>query len=150
MKNFISVLLLFVITTVSCAQTNAIENFSWLLGDWQRTNNQAGKLTSESWKFSEQKYQGLGVTVVDSDTVFYENMALTNIENTLYLVVNTPQHEKPVHFKITAQSKDSFTAENPDNDFPKKIHYQKNNEGLKAIISGGGKDIEFIFKKAKD
>ena len=148
MKNFTSILLLLVITIVSCAQNNENENFSWLLGDWQRTNNQVGKTTTESWELSEQKYHGLGVTTVGQDTVFFENMTLTNIENEMFLVVSTPQHEVPVHFKITSHSNNSFTAENPGNDFPKKIIYKKTDQGLLATISSGDKKVDFAFKRA--
>jgi len=122
--------------------------FSWLLGDWQRTNNQAGKITTESWELSGQKYHGLGVTVAGSDTVFFENMNLTSIENEMFLIVNTPQHEIPVRFKITDHSNESFTAENPDNDFPKKIIYKKTKEGLLATVSSGDKKVNFVFEKA--
>jgi hypothetical protein len=150
MKNFTSMILLLVITSVGCTQSIENKDFSWLLGDWQRTNNEAGQLTTESWEFSQKEYQGLGVTVVGSDTVFFENISLTNIENQMFLVVETPEHGDPVQFKITSQTNESFTAENPENDFPKKIIYKKTKEGLLATVSNDERTIDFTFIPAKN
>jgi len=147
---FLATLFLVIISIITHAQPSQNENFTWLLGDWHRTNNQAGKITTETWRLSEMEYRGLGVTVEGQDTVFFENMALINIENEMFLVVSTPEHEVAVHFKITAQSNESFTAENPDNDFPKKIIYKKTNQGLLATVSGGDKKIDFVFERVED
>ena len=147
---FLAILFLATVSTMTHAQPSQNENFTWLLGDWQRTNNQAGKITMETWEFSEQEYRGLGVTVEGQDTVFFENMALTHIEDEMFLVVSTPEHGVAVHFKITAHSKSSFIAENPDNDFPKKIIYRKTNQGLLATVSGGDQKIDFVFERIED
>lgn len=147
---FLTTLLLATVSTITYAQPSQNENFEWLLGDWQRLNNQAGKMTTESWALSGLGYHGLGVTVEGQDTVFFENMALTHIEAEMFLVVSTPEHEIAVHFKITAQSHESFTAENPDNDFPKKIIYRKTDQGLLATVSSGDKKIDFVFERAEN
>ena len=147
---FLATLFLAIVSTISIAQPSQNENLTWLLGDWQRTNNQAGKVTTETWTLSEQEYHGLGVTVEGQDTVFFEHMGLTHIDNDMFLVVSTPEHEVAVHFKITAQSNESFTAQNRDNDFPKKIIYRKTDQGLLATISSGDKKIDFVFERIED
>jgi len=147
---FLAILFLATVSTMTHAQPSQNHNFTWLLGDWQRTNNQAGKITTETWELSKQEYLGLGVTIEGQDTVFFENMTLTKIENEIFLVVSTPQHQVAVHFKITAHSKCSFVAENPDNDFPKKIIYKKTDQGLLATVSGGDQKIDFVFERIED
>ena len=150
MKILISTLLIITITTISHAQTKDAQDFSWLLGDWQRTNNQVDEITTETWEISGQEYHGLGITLEGSDTVFFEHMTLKNIEDQMHLVVSTPEHNVAVEFKITSNDNKSFIAENPDNDFPKKIIYNKTNEGLLATISSGDKKIEFVFERISD
>jgi hypothetical protein len=43
----------------------------------------------------------------------------------------------------------SFTCENPEHDFSKKIVYQKDGDKLKATISGDGGSIDYFFEKVQ-
>lgn len=46
----------------------------WLLGDWQRTNDEEGKSTFETWEqVNDSTYVGMGYTLMDKDTVFKGN-----------------------------------------------------------------------------
>jgi hypothetical protein len=46
------------------ASTYNSENFDWLLGKWQRTNEKQGKTTFENWeKISDSEYSGIGFTI---------------------------------------------------------------------------------------
>ncbi len=152
MKKFAITLLLILTASLSYGQTTTNHNFDWLLGDWLRTNNQPHKTTTESWeRISDKEYKGMGITIQNQDTVFYEDMRLSYVGNDMFLIVSTPDSkDDAIQFKITSQNEHSFTAENPNNDFPKKIEYRKSDQGIKAIISGGGPKIDFLFVKVED
>lgn len=123
-------------------------NFSWLLGSWQRVNEKEGRQTYEHWeKDSEDLYLGMGCTLKEGDTIWKENLKLRKSGNNWNFEVKGKGETTPTIFVLTKIEKESFVCENPENEFPKVISYQKSNLGLSAIISGGGNDIAFEFKK---
>ena len=56
---------------------------------------------------------------------------------------------KPVEFKMSAATPDSFVFENPAHDFPKKIIYQfvRGKNQILASIEGNGKRMEWLYSK---
>ena len=48
-------------------------------------------------------------------------------------------------FKVAKSDGQSFTCENPENDFPKSISYRKARTELHAEMSGGGTSVKFLF-----
>lgn len=129
------------------AQTD-LNKLSWLEGSWSRTNGKPGRSTHEHWtKISNAAWKGLGVTLHGSDTAFVEKMKLISKDGSLYYVADVPENKRLVYFKFTEMTDTSFTCENPDHDFPKKIIYILNGNLLKATISGNGKSIEYLFEK---
>lgn len=123
-------------------------NFSWLLGSWQRVNERDGKQTFEHWKqASKDLYLGMGCTLKEGDTIWKETIELRKLGKNWNFEVKGKGETKPTIFAITRIEKESFVCENPENEFPKLISYQKSITGLSAIISGGGPDITFEFKK---
>jgi hypothetical protein len=80
------------------------------------------------------------------DTTFVEILSIVEINDTLfYKVVGV--NENPTLFKFTEQTETSFTCENPENEFPKKIQYSLENGVLKAVISAGETRVGFEFVK---
>lgn len=75
MKRFI--LIAFAVTLmVSCnsGPKAGNESFDWLLGKWERTNENEGRQTIEMWsKVTDSEYKGYGATLQDGDTLWYEN-----------------------------------------------------------------------------
>ena len=57
----------------------------------------------------------------------------------------TGVHEAPVKFRIVAVQPSGLIAENPDNEFPKKIQYMLTGSGLRAVISDQQNEIAFEF-----
>jgi len=124
------------------------ENFSWLLGSWQRVNEKEGQQTYEHWeKASKALYLGIGCTIKEGDTIWKENLALRKAGKNWNFEVKGKGESRPTVFVLTKIEKESFVCENPENEFPKVISYQKSTTGLSAIISGGGDDIAFEFIK---
>lgn len=155
MKTYFTLILLLSCWVPSFSQSEEVpsleENFSWILGDWKRTNGDVKNTTRESWeKVSSLEWKGVGLTTQGTDTVFMEHMQLTIQQGEHYLNINTFQSDDITSFKITQFDDVSFVAENPANEFPKKIFYRKTDRGIKATISGGGKTIDFVFEKLVD
>ena len=116
----------------------------FLLGYWNRVNDQPEKKTFEIWR---SDFTGIGYTMQGKDTTFVEILSIEEINDTLYYKV-VGVNENPTLFKFTEQTETSFTCENPENEFPKKIQYSLENNQLKAVISAGEDAIEFVFMKS--
>ncbi len=126
--------------------TTTINNLDWLLGSWNRTNNEEGKKTFEYWtKKSPEEYVGLGYTLQGQDTVFKEEMRLLKSNMAWKFEVITAGDKASTIFPITKKTKDSFVCENQANEFPKKIEYYMNGKNLEAKISGGDMEVLFTF-----
>lgn len=133
------------------AQETVAQKFKklqWLTGKWIRTNNKPGQSGYETWeKVNELKLSGKGVTLKGKKVHFIEQLQLISKENDLFYVVKVSGELKPTYFKLTSLTKDSFTCENPEHDFPKKISYKKEGNKIKAVISGDGQQMDYLFTK---
>ncbi len=155
-------LVLIVSFVLSCHETNEgiektetavpeIESFDWLLGNWQRTNEEEGKQTFEHWeKKSDSEYLGFGFTMEETDTISFENIRLIKTDTSWAIEVNLPEEAQATVFELTEIDETGFTCENEANEFPKKITYFKEGNALKAIISGGDMEISFDFEKVEE
>ncbi len=152
MKYFLFV---FVIFLTGCKDNNKLAetskdadiNADWLLGNWERINEQEGIRTFENWsKSTNNGYEGIGWTMQNDDTIFKEILRLAERDNQWNLEVSEV-NDTPTPFRITNYSDESFVSENEENEFPKKIQYRRKGEQLVATISNPGREIDFIFKK---
>ena len=165
MKRYLRIIILIIMPTLffsSCIENNnkgtkikveekiSNENFDWLLGKWERTNDEEGKQTFENWgKVNDLEYKGFGWTVQNSDTIFQEKIKLAKSKDSWILGVISPEETDYTNFKVIQISKESFTCENPEIDFPSKIKYWKDGKEIKALVSGKDMEITFEFKKTK-
>jgi len=83
-----------------------------------------------------------------SDTAFVEKLGIIVRDGDLFYVADVPENQQPVYFRLTEIKQNSFTCENPEHDFPKKLAYSLKGNKLHAIISGDGKSMEFFFEKS--
>jgi hypothetical protein len=134
--------------SVSKSAHSTIDQLKWLEGTWTRTNSKAGQSGLEMWKkVSPTELSGRGITMHGSDTAFVEKLRIVARDGNLFYVADVPENQKPVYFRVTEIKQNSFTCENPEHDFPKKIAYCLKGNKLQAIISGNGKSMEFLFEK---
>ncbi|MEQ9403007.1 MAG: DUF6265 family protein [Cyclobacteriaceae bacterium] len=145
MKLFATLIMLFVGQLVF---SQSVKDLKWLAAKWERVNVKAGQTAFEVWeKTGKEQLSGQGITLRGTDTVFIEKLSILMKEGDLYYVAEVSQNQDPTYFKITSASKDGFTCENPEHDFPKKIVYRLSGKDLTAVISGNGKEMGFVFRR---
>ncbi len=153
---YLSIIILFVLANCCQAQNNnsqlgssSVSQLKWLEGKWLRVNNRPGRTSYETWNTaSSTSMDGLGITLMNSDTTFRENLKIIAKDDKLFYVAEVAHNAAPVYFEIEITGKYSFTSHNPDHDFPKQIAYKLDKDRLTATISGDGKSIDFVFQKA--
>lgn len=120
--------------------------FDWLVGEWERSNGEPDKQTYEYWdKTHDTIYSGLGYTILKEDTTFKEHLRLVKVDENWRLHVLSKEQGIATKFEVTSMSQDGFVAENPNNEFPKKIEYFREKETLKARISNSEMEVLFEF-----
>jgi hypothetical protein len=136
-------------TTESSFTTD--QSYDWLLGKWQRMNEEAGKATFEYWnKTRENDYAGFGFTLQNGDTIWQERMQLKKDGDAWKLFIESPEDPEPAVFEVASTEKDKFTCANPELAFPKKIQYWKTENGLKATVSNDELEIPFEFRRLEE
>lgn len=144
----IPLLFIFILLTASCDHNTNPEfkDFQFLLGDWERINNQEGFRTYESWKLDEAKnFLGFGFTMQGEDTVFKEYMQILWLDSAFYLKVEGV-NEQATFFYVDKKRINEFSCVNEENEFPKNIAYSLQNEVLTAVISDDSNEIKFTFR----
>ncbi len=154
MKKTLAIILLGVLI-ISCSQTKkkqktikGTENFDWLLGKWKRLNEEEGKETFENWeKVRNIEYSGIGYTMQHGDTIKQEKIRLTKTNGKWNLIVTVPEEPQSITFNGINHSKDEFSCENKEIDFPNTIKYWKSGNKMNAMVSG--KEIKILFEFEK-
>ncbi len=141
--------LMFLVFQACCPSSKEEKkNFDWLVGEWERANEEEGRSTFENWKKeNDSTYVGFGFTLKGQDTVWYENTIFATRDGMWKLQVSLKDSEASVDFKATNFDENSFVVENPENDFPKVITYKKEGEKLIAEISDADMKIGYDFVK---
>lgn len=128
--------------------TTKSENFNWLLGNWQRTNEEQGKTTFENWqKNNDSEYNGIGFTIQNNDTISKEKMKIVNVDGKWNLLVKTQEEKDFIRFEMPEIQDDKFECKNDTLDFPKLIKYWKNGNKINALVSGDNLNLSFEFKR---
>lgn len=123
-------------------------DFDFLLGEWNRTNDEEGKKTFENWKKeNDSTYIGVSFTLKDSDTIWQENTILSPIDGIWYYQVKMRGDKESTNFKVIDYENNSFTSENKQNEFPKTIRYWKKDQTLNAEIADDEIKVPFVFEK---
>lgn len=130
-------------------EQNPVQNdFDFLLGNWERTNDQEGKKTFEKWeKQNDTMYKGHSFTMQKNDTVWQEFVTLSPIDGIWFYQVSMPDSNQSTDFKLTEKTNNAFSCENPENEFPKVINYSMKENNLYAEISAKENKVSFEFKK---
>jgi len=143
MKRFI-LLTTVIILVSSCKKNKEVNSLQWLIGKWERTNNSdTTKTTYEIWN---KNLSGTSITIKDGDTIFIENFSIVKTEDKKYLQISG-MNGQPSFFEFTNENDNSFTCVNPQNQFPKKISYNLENNQLHSKVENNDFSVDFLFKK---
>lgn len=124
--------------------------FAWLEGTWKNRNRAAYEVWTKGK--GDVLFHGLSYKIsAKSDTVITEEIKFIREGEKFLYIPDVAGDQGPIRFIVTDFSSNGFVAENPAHDFPKKIIYRyfKDENQLKATISGNGKSIDFNFEKIK-
>lgn len=135
--------LLICIIFISCGKEELKEP-TFLIGYWNRQNDKTNQNTYEIWN---KDLTGIGFTLANNDTIFKEVLSIVKMKDSLFLKVEGV-NEKPTLFKFIEQTDTSFTCENLQNEFPKKIKYYIESNTLNAKVSNDEFSIDFVFLKS--
>lgn len=141
------ILIAVVILSTFAADANKPEvDFDWLLGHWQRTNEQIGRETFESWKkCSPTHYIGLSYTLEGDKNIWQENMSLMLVDSRWVLAIQMAGEDSSTEFSLRQIGRRYFVIENQYNGFPTSIQYRVEKGNLRAKIAGGDTEIAFDF-----
>ena len=129
--------------------TGEAVTFDWLIGRWERANEEEGKATYEIWtKKGVRDYAGFGYTLENKDTIWQERMRLNMDQGYWVLAIQAHEDPEPVIFRMTQKTDTGFTCENPELEFPKSIQYRKSKGGFEATVSNEETEIAFEFGPA--
>lgn len=142
------IVLAFVFTMCNTKQNENTENFDWLLGKWQRTNEEQGKTTFENWeKINNSEYNGIGFTIQNNDTISQEKMKIVETDGKWNLLVKTLEEKEFIRFEMSEIQQDKFECKNDTLDFPKLIKYWKSGDKINALVSGDNLKLSFEFER---
>ncbi len=130
-KQFLTILLISSLLSCKKQEQNTgaylkLQKASWLLGDWENQTKEA--FFNEIWKQkNDSTLSGKSFVIAKKDTVFYENIELVQLNDSLFYIVSVKDQnkEKPVTFYQTSATDSKLVFENPKHDFPNKISYTK-------------------------
>ena len=148
LKITVIVLIALSFTMCNTKQNEKAENFDWLLGKWQRINEEKGKTTFENWeKINNSEYSGIGFTIQNSDTISQEQMKIIEADGKWNLLVKPLEEKEFIRFEMSEIQKDKFEFKNDTLDFPKLIKYWKDGDKINALVSGDSLKRTFEFER---
>lgn len=112
------------------------------------------QILEELWtRPAGQSMLGVGRTVKDGKTEFYEFLQIRERSDGIFYIAE-PNGGKAVSFKLVKVNDNQAIFENPQNDFPQRVIYQRTIDGsLLAILegteSGKPKRVDFAMKRAR-
>src|SRR6476620_6834450 len=115
-----------------------LKKMDWLIGTWEQKLPEG--ILSEEWKKeNDSTYSGKSFFIKEKDTIHMESIVLTQKNDELLYIptVKGQNNDEPVTFKLTSDTENSYSFENPSHDYPQKITYKKvSDNNLLATISG--------------
>jgi hypothetical protein len=115
-----------------------IADLGWFAGDWQMPGG-GRQQVDEHWTVPFGGAMiGMSRTVAGGKMVEFEYLRIVERADGVFYISHPNARMPGTEFKLTRLAPNRATFENPQHDFPKRIHYQRNVDGsLTASIDGG-------------
>jgi hypothetical protein len=130
-----------------------LPDFSWLTGNWCAPPKR-GAVTCETWAPMEKGVMhGKGTTRAAERVTTNETMRITVDDSGIFFHAE-PANQKPADFRAVAFSTEgrSVTFEDRSHDYPQRVRYWRDGEGLRAEISqfDGSKAMQWTFHRTPE
>lgn len=136
---FLSALALLLLPLAPAAAPAASErqdDLAWLAGSW--CGSDGSRLVEETWLLPRQHEAiGMSRTMQGGRMVSFEYMRITKVEGVIRFV-GQPGGDAPTEFPRTAGGEGWIRFENKAHDFPQRIEYRRDGDGLYAEVGGPG------------
>jgi len=125
-----------------------LPEFQWMIEGKERNIYEEWRIENDTLMSSYSYY------VEKGDTSYSETVELKKTGGDIFYIPSVEYNAGPVKFKLISLIKNKAVFENPQNDFPTKIIYEKiSNDRLHAsiegMIEGKLKVIEYNFKRIR-
>ena len=132
-------------------QPTSINDVGWLAGCWEFTRG--NRHVTEQWTSADGGTMlGLSRTINGGKTTEYEFVVIREADGRLEYVAK-PSRQPEAVFTSVRVTGDEAIFENPQHDFPTRIHYRRQADGLLAAIegsiNGSRRTIEFPYRSAR-
>ncbi len=127
------------------------EPATMLAGHWQTAANQKGAYWQEAWnRLDADNWCGLGQTFNHSNNeTGREELRLLRMNGQWFYLAKVSHNPLPVAFALTECTASRLQFDNPAHDFPKRLVYHLQQDGLRVEVSdAAGKGFELQFKRA--
>lgn len=115
------------------AETPSVSDLAWLAGCWASVGGETG--SGEQWTIpAGGTMLGTSRTVREGRTVAFEFLRIREREYGGIVYLASPSGGEATAFELVAVAEDHAVFENPDHDFPQRIVYDRQGDGMTARI----------------
>lgn len=154
-KRSLACLILFILcASFSARAQNSVDSLTWMTGCWELNVPQRQMTIAEHWmKPSGGTLIGMSRTVRGGKTTGFEYLRIVTTDSGIDYVARPSSSKEETRFKLVKSSASEAVFENPAHDFPQRIIYRSQPDGLFARIEGeeNGKlnGMDIPMKRAK-
>lgn len=156
MKNPLRAMLVVAVCSPAIAQAgncDSLEPLRWLLGDWAADGSKSS--FHETWaEFGPRTFEGTGVERLKSDGTVKsgEVLRLVEMAGEVFYISKVTHNQLPVAFRLSECEADRFVFVNPGHDFPRRLEYQRGEQGALTVRvnDGGDKGFTLDFARVAD
>jgi hypothetical protein len=139
--------LLLLSPSAALAVEDAQDDLAWIAGSW--CSSAGDEEVEETW-LAPHGHEALGVgrTMRGGRMVSFEYMRITKVDGVIRFV-GQPGGDAPTEFPRTAGGEGWIRFENKSHDFPQRVEYRREGDGLYAEVAGpgeGGKESVSPFR----
>lgn len=122
-------LLLGLLGSIELALAAEVSELEWMSGCWSIQGKESG--SGEMWtRPMGNMLLGIGYIAKDGKVGSYEYMRVEKRQSGDIYFVAKPSEQTETEFKMTKMSKRNIVFENPTHDFPQRISYRLESEGI--------------------